>query len=77
MTVIVGPLTALIGTFDFLMTVLVSIFDCPSKCFDLGCLQDSNICEAATLFHPDRQSQKYEAGDYTLNELLHSHWVEM
>ena len=32
----IGPLTTLIGTLDFLMIVLVSIFDCPSKYFDLG-----------------------------------------
>ena len=30
---VVGQLTALIGTLDFLMTVLVSIFDCPSNYF--------------------------------------------
>ena len=35
MAVIVSPLTASISTLDFLMTVLVSVFDCSST-FNLG-----------------------------------------
>ena len=44
MTVIVGSLTPLIGTLDFLMTALASIFDCPSE-YVFG-ICTTNVCES-------------------------------